>query len=263
MQTQIETLEGVHKQLESVVYSPNIAAVTDLSTLLTLQTLTNENVSVCIGQDGGGQGALLFLTSGVSQPAGGAVLGTISAAKVSYNIGWVGQYDFSNGVELETLAFANGNLYTNIADSLLTQFDTYRYIFLRKHVGISGSYANDSHTAIVESSDYAYIENNRTIGKAIRQGRTVLLPLLNSPLLVNADGTMTVSTIEGFKNALRPSLDAMVRDSELSDYGVLIDNTQNVVSTSEVVITVELLPVGVARKITVNIGFVATITTTA
>lgn len=262
IQTILDTLEGVHKRLEAVIYAANIAAVSDLSTMQTLQSLTNENVSIEIGQDGGGLGALLYLTSGVSVPAGGATLGAVSLAKVSDNIGWVQKFNFSNGVELETLAFANGDLYTDISESLLEQLNTYRYMFLRKHVGLDGSYANDSHTCIIESSDYAYIENNRTIGKAIRQARTALLPLLNSPLLVNTDGTMTVTTIETFKNALRPSLDQMERNAELSNYQILIDPDQNVVSTSEVAVTIELQPVGVARRITVNIGFVASITTT-
>jgi len=42
---------------------------------------------------------------------------------------------------------------------------------------------------------------------------------------------------------------------EVSDYTVLIDPAQNVLSTSQLVISFQLLPVGVARNIVINDGF--------
>ena len=52
----------------------------------------------------------------------------------------------------------------------------------------------------------------------------------------------------------------MVRDGELSDYGISIPTTQNVTSTGNLVINVQLLGIGVSRNIVVNIGYVLAIT---
>lgn len=258
MQTQVDALFDQKMPL-SVLYGANIKAISDLSTLSNLATATNEGVSVVISQDGNGAGADLYVTSGFSIPSIGALLGTVSLSKVSDSIAWVRNYDVSNGVELETPAFCNGTLLTNVATSLQDTLNSYRYIFLRKYVGLNGSYWNDSHTATAVTSDFAYIENNRTIDKAIRGIYASLLPDLNSPLVVNADGTLTDNTVAILTSDTRPNVDQMVRDAEISAYSITIDPDQDVLTTSQLVVAVEVVPVGVARNIKVNIGFAVSI----
>jgi hypothetical protein len=82
-----------------------------------------------------------------------------------------------------------------------------------------------------------------------------MLPNLNSPLVLNGDGTLTQNTIAVFENACQRALDGMVRDSEVSAYSVKIDPAQPVLSTSNLIIAVAIVPVGVAATITTNIGF--------
>jgi hypothetical protein len=258
LQAVAETLEGLHMPI-SVLYAANIKAISDISTLENLSTATNENVSVTISQDGGGQGADLYVTSGKSITNIGALLGTVSKSSVSDSIAWIELYDVSNGTECEVAAFANGDLYTSYSQSLLNTLNSYRYIFLTKRVGLNGTWWNDSHTAVTQSSDYAYIENVRTIDKAIRGIYSGLLPKLNSPLVLNSDGTMTDNTIAILTAAARPNLDQMVRDTELSAYAITIDPDQDVLTTSELVIAVQLVGIGVARNITVNIGYTISI----
>lgn len=250
------TLETLHMPL-SVMYAPNIKAISDLSTLLNLSTLSANKVSVNISQDGGGTGAELYMISGVSITTGGALLGAVSYAAVSEDIAWVQKFNISNGVECDTIAFSNGKLLTDpaITQNLLTQLDLYRYIFLRSYVDYTGSFFNDSHCAIAQSSDYAYIENNRTIDKAIRLGRAALLPFLNSPLSFNADGTLTNITIAAFRGALSTASGPMIRAGEISAQGITIDPKQKSLTTSSVYISFKIIPNGVARNIIVNIGY--------
>jgi len=254
------TLEALHMPM-SVMYAANIAAITDLSTLTNLALLTANKVSVCIAQDGGAQGALLYLTSGISITTGGALLGAVSLAAVSEDIAWTARFNISNGVECDTIAFANGKLITDpaITTNLLTQLDAYRYIFLKSFVDFTGSYFNDSHCAIAQSSDYAYIENNRTIDKAIRTGRAALLPALNSPIKFNADGTLTNITIADFTGRLNTAASAMIRAGEISADGITIDPSQKALTTSSIYITFQIIPNGVARNIIVNIGYTTAI----
>jgi hypothetical protein len=47
----------------------------------------------------------------------------------------------------------------------------------------------------------------------------------------------------------------MVRDGELSAFEVLIDPDQPILSTGNLIITLKLVPIGIANQITVYIGF--------
>lgn len=249
--------DTVHKNL-SALYGADMIGITDISTLADLSNLTANKASDCIGQDGGGQGNFLYKTSGKSVTCLGAELGAVALSKVSQSIAWVQNFNMSDGVELEEIAFANGQQYSSsaISDALLGELDGRRHIFLRKLVGEDGSYFNAGHTAISISSDYAFIEDNRTIDKAIRGVYSGLLPSLNGPLQFNSDGTLTEETIAALEQAVAPNLDAMVRAAELSNYQPFIDPTQLVLTTGYLTITVQLLQSGVARNIVVNIGYV-------
>lgn len=241
----------------SVIYAGDIKAVTNISTLTDLSTYSNNKISVVIGQDGAGQGNAIYNATGKSVTTLGATLGAVSLASVSENIGWVAKFDMSNGIELDTIAFANGVKFTDssISTTLLDAIDLKRYVFLRKFPNKSGSFHNDSHTAISQSSDYAYVENNRVIDKAIRGVDEALTPSLNSPLLLNANGTMANSTVSFLTGQASVITDEMVRNGEASAISVTIDPNQNVASTSKVVVAINIVPIGVARNIVVNIGF--------
>lgn len=249
--------DAVHKPI-SAIYGADISATTDISTMPDLSVLTANKSTSAIGMDGGAQGWFLWLTTAKSVPCLGAELGAVALAKVSESIAWVSKFDMSDGSELEILAFANGQLLSSpaISENLLSSLNDKRYTFLKTFVGQDGSYFNDSNCAISTSSDYSQIENNRTIDKATRGIYSSLLPSLNGPLQLNTDGTLSETTTAYLESLAGVNLDQMVRDGELSDYNVTINPTQNVLSTSTIIIVVELLINGVARIIQIPIGFV-------
>lgn len=257
MQSQANALATVHKPL-NIIYGASTTDWGTITDLPSLRGLNCPNVSVVIGMDGAAVGNSLYLASNKSVPCLGTTLGAVSLSKVMENIGWVAKFNVST-TEFATIKFSNGNLYTSIAEAGLNSLETAGYIFLRKHIGIAGAYFNDSSTAIVSTSDYAYIENNRTIDKAIRNIRTNVLPQLNSPITVNADGTLTNDVIAYFQELAGSATEQMAKDGELSAQEVIIDPTQDVLTTSTLVITVKLVPVGVARHIVINIGFTTSI----
>ena len=193
--------------------------------------------------------------SGFSIGTMGATLGNVSFAAVNESIAFVAKFNVVTGTGLDEVAFATTDLFRDISTNLKDTLNDFHYIFLRNIQGISGTFNSDSFTAITITSDFATIENNRTIDKAIRNIRTNVLPNLNSPLFVNKDGTLSEDTISLFKNDAQKALVDMVADGELSAQSVSIDPTQDVLSTSKIVITVVLVPVGVAREIEINIGF--------
>lgn len=243
----------------SVILGADISGTADISTITSLATLSDPKVSVCIAQDVAGLGGQLFAGYGKSITALGAFLGAVAFAAVNEDIAWVGKFNFSNGFELDTFGFANGQANPPLTSNLPGAINALRYLFLRKIANVSGSYANDSHTAIAVTSDYAYIENNRTIDKAIRGIYASIIPTLNGPLVLNADGTPLDTTISTDIDLCNTPLLTMKKANELSAYEVTIDPTQNVASTSQLFVTVKLVPVGVGREIIINIGFTAAI----
>lgn len=251
---------AAHKEIIAL-YGADISGTADISTIADLSLLSANYCSAVISQDGGALGALLFYSTGKSVTTLGATLGAVAKAKVSHSIAWVAQFNISNGTECDVLAFANGVLFTHssVTDSLLSTLQNKRYIFLRKFVGIAGSYFNENSTSIATTSDYAYISDNRTIQKATRGIYTSVLPALNSPITLNSDGTLSDEAVAYFEGLAQLPLNEMVRNGELSAFAVNVNTQQNVLSTGILVINVTLVQIATGRNITINIGYNVTI----
>ncbi|WP_052732688.1 DUF2586 family protein [Hymenobacter terrenus] len=232
---------ALHRGL-SVIYAPDSLGTFMLATLPTLVTGSAQYVSVVLGTD--------YLSS---QSQGGATLGTIAKSKVSDCIGWVRQYNVS-GTFFDRLGFVGGEDYKNVTMAQLKAIKDKGYIFLRKYTGFSGSFHSDSQTATLGSSDYATIENVRTMDKAQRLVRAALVPELGSPLRLKG-GKLSEQTLAKFELLVTNPLTAMVDAQELSEFSVFINPAQNVLSTSTLEIQLGLTPLSVARQITVPIGF--------
>jgi hypothetical protein len=250
--------EAVYKPMQ-IMLNAEISATASVASLVDLSTSTAPNVSVCIAQDGANDGEYLYKATGKSVGAIGAMLGAVSLAVVSESIGWVSKFNMALGSELDTIAFSNGQLYTALADSQFESLNNYSYIFLRKLTGITGSYWSDSKTTVTPTSDYSTIENNRVYQKITRVVRANMLPALSSPLRVNADGTLTAGTIGYFETLANNPLVQMEADGELSAHKVIINPAQDVLATSTLELTLQNVPLGVARIIKINVGFVKSV----
>ena len=251
--------DAKHKPL-SALYAADLKAMSDITTCADLTSLTANKVSSIIGQDGGALGAFLFYTTGKSVTHLGIALGLLSASAVSEDFGQPAQFNLSNGVEDDIPAFANGQLLSDplLSDSALDAIDTKRHIFAQRYIGYAGTFFTDNHCAIAMTSPYAYINDNRTIDKAIRGVYAALIPYLKSSLIKNADGTLAATTIAFFQAQAIQPLYQMSRDQDLgqvSDSDVYIDPTQNVTVTNTLVINIKLNENGIARNISVPISF--------
>jgi hypothetical protein len=250
--------EAVYKPMQ-IMLNAEISATGSVATLVDLSTQTAPNVSVCIAQDGANAGYYIYKATGKSVGSIGAMLGAVSFAVVSESIAWVGKFNMALGPELDTIAFSNGQLYSALADSQFESLNNYSYTFLRKLTGIAGSYWSDSKTTVTPTSDYSTIENNRVYQKITRVVRANMLPALSSPLKVNADGTLTNATIGYFETLANNPLVQMEADNELSAHKIIINPAQDVLATSTLELTLQNVPLGVARIIKVNVGFVKSV----
>lgn len=219
-----------------------------------------ENVSLIVGRSADIAGAL-GIGGDYHVPDMGIFLGLISKANVNECIGWVEKFklkfDAINFGISET-AVCIGNLTEDLYPiNIENVLDAYGYLFFRKYVGLTNYVVvNDSSTMATIDSDYAYLENNRTIDKAIRLCYKALLPKVNSPILVDAtNGTLAPEVIKSFEMLCKKELEKMQTASELSGFRVIIDPNQNILSTSKLTIALRLVPTGTAREIEVFIGF--------
>lgn len=253
-----QTLIDTHKPAMAVL-GADISGTADLTTLPDLSIRNSPWAMVDIGQDGAAQGAFLFATHGKSITTLGATLGALAKAKVNESIAWVGKFNLSDGTELDVAAIANGTLVMDqtgtIDENLLDELENRSYNFIRKFVGDAGTYRNETRTTISSDNDFAYAENVRTIEKAMRGVYAGTLPGLGAPIVLNEDGTLQDITIEYFRTLAEKNLQQMARDQEISNFLVEIDPTQLILQTGVFIMSVEIQPVGVARKIKIPIGF--------
>lgn len=247
------TLEGQDMPL-GILYAPKITTVTSLPTNLAGD---KERVWVVIGQAGSSTGATLYdddanQTAKASVSGLGVVLGLVSLASVHEAVSWIEK--FPTGVDVP--AFGDGTLLTDLDRTVVESLDAARYLFFVTYAGLAGSYMNDSHTMDDATSDYAYIENVRTMDKAVRGIRTYLLPKLGGNVYIDkSTGQLQTHSVEYLQTTAQKALEDMEKAGELSGYVVEIDPDQDVLSSSEIEIVIRQVGVGVVRRMTVKIGF--------
>lgn len=224
-----------------------------------LAARTHKKVHVLIAGDGAGLGASYADALGITYiPAVGTALGTLAASKVHESFAYVRKYNISNGTEMEEPIFCNGTLLKNTAKAYLDELHDKGWGFARKHQGVVGSYFDDNHTCIALSSDYSSLNINRTSQKAVRGVRAELnLELSGDVEIDGTTGNLSIGYIEYLKTLASQPLSNMEKAGELSrdGYSVVIDPTQDFLQTSNLLVTIKLVPKGVSRNITINLGF--------
>ncbi len=230
------------------------------TTAANLRALTGPNVSVVLAQDldvaPPAADAVIKMHAAV-----GTLLGTSSKGKVSDNVGWVGK---NNVRSLAYGRWINPGLSSNTSITTFTPADldtlnTKGYIFVRTFVEDSGAYWNDNHNCVTLSSDYAYMSDVLTINKAVRGVYKALLPKVNSPVKVNADGQLSTEVIASYESTATRPLDNMEISEEISAKDLYIDPSQNLISQSQLNVKIAIVPIGTARTIGVVIGFTVAI----
>lgn len=264
----LNELANLNMPLQAV-YSIHSMTSADLLALPNVHTFDNERFSVVIGQDGAGRGHYVSGVVGKKVGIVGATLGAISRAKVHESIGWVEKQNLVVGTytkaltgnnvvarELDVPAFVDGTLLSDLTPAQIQSINDKGYLFLIKHIGYTGTFFNDSYTCTALDSDFATIENNRAIDKAQRGVYVKLLPKISGPIYVNPDtGEISADTIASLEAIGSIPLEQMERDGELSGFKIFINPNQDVLSTSKLTVTLKIVPVGVLREITVNLGF--------
>ena len=121
------------------------------------------------------------------------------------------------------------------------------YATLRYYDGLRGVYFYDSFLAVGATSDFPNSPRIEVLNKAMRLVRTAQLPYLRRGFDVLPDGR--VPELGLVKAAAEQALDAMVSAKEISGYEIVLDDTQNILSTEKIRETVKVVPRGQVNAI--------------
>jgi hypothetical protein len=212
----------------------------------------SEYVSVMCGQ---AMSVCALNAAFTSYAAVGTMLGAVSKAAVNEKISWVEKFNLYGGT-LTATGIGNAAMST-VTEGEQETMENNGTIFFRSHTGKSGIYFNNSHACTALTSDYAFMENTRTINKAVRLILEVFLPRLDSPVLIDeATGKLSPEVVKSWESEGRRALEEMLRGDEISSLSVFVDPDQNILSNNELQVSFWIVPTGSASKITVSIGFI-------
>lgn len=205
-------------------------------------------------------GVLLGDTAAGSEGACvGTMAGRLSALPVQRNLGRV-----KDGALFPTEMYLADRKVEESSSAVADLYDK-GYITPRKYVGRSGYFFTDDRLACDPTDDYAHLAPRRVIDKAYRIAYDTLLDMMLDELYVNEDGTLQTSVVKSWQQAVEDAVNTnMTAQGELSagDDGegcsCWIDDTQNVLATSKVLVTLKVRPFGYARFVDVSLGFQVT-----
>lgn len=248
-----EYADTIHAPLSAVLiegygFGGNVTAAVNL------RTLTSNKVTVVIAQDASAPEAI----TKPKHAAVGAYLAMVSLANVNENVGWPEKFiltDAKRGKWLKA-GLSGGTVLTSFTNTQLNQLDDKAFVFARSIPQLPGLYFTDSHTCTTVADDYSRLEFNRTMDKAIKAVRSVLVAKLKSPLQVDAEtGFLKPVTVADFETLAQAELNFLVRDAEISAAEVYINPAQNVLANGTLEVEVDIVPTGSAHTIRVKIGF--------
>lgn len=128
------------------------------------------------------------------------------------------------------------------------------FITFHRRPGAAGYYFGRDNMA--SADDFNILVHGRVIDKAQRITAKAYLPYVEDYIRLNADGTLNETDTKFLEDVLTSAIKANMGE-QISDVSVVIDGTQNIVSTSKLEVGVKILPLGYMTWINVTMGLTA------
>lgn len=252
--------------VDGILIGTVIDSQTSVTNLHDIRGLASENVSLVINQD-----PKVKEVHGVNYVGVGTALGALAIRMVHESLGSVdtrkkpdekiGNENYSLTDSANELwlsaALSDGRSVNDLSATDVETLTTKGYIFVGYYEGYAGMYFNDSPTSTDISNDYAYIESNRTWGKAARITINALIPKIKSDVDIDeATGYIDSMTIDSWVELVKNRISQMLKDEEISAFSFYINPDQNVLSGAPIETELSVTPKGIAREIKSTIGFV-------
>lgn len=190
-------------------------------------------------------------TDQTKDAAVGLMMGKIAAIPVQRKI-----HRVKDGSVLEMGAYLTDGESVESRTDQWDVLDDKGYIFFRTFSGRSGYYFTGDKTLTRSTDDFKTLSNGFVMDKALLIAYDALVEELSDEVLLTDAGTIHPAIIKSWQSKLETNIEnLMVANGELSAVKAFINADQDVVSTGKVEISLQLLPVGYADFIEVNIGF--------
>ncbi len=127
--------------------------------------------------------------------------------------------------------------------------------------GANGFYVTDAHTGALSSSDYYPLTNARVIDRASGIVRSVALAYTNAKIQTKAGGVITEKAAQKIESAITAALVGQLvlgfpQDAVAAK--AVVNRTNNLLGTSQLLITASITPFGYSRQVIVTLGMAIT-----
>lgn len=162
-------------------------------------------------------------------------------------------------IEPITAYFTNGEPVESLIDAWDAIHDK-GYTFLRTFPGRSGYYLTDDRTLCPIENDFGALARGFVMDEALLISYDVLIDELSNEVPLTDAGQIHPAIVKSWQAKVEKQLiGLMVSQGKLSNVKVLIDKNQNILQTDKLIVNIQLQPVGYAKYIEVNIGFITQI----
>lgn len=175
----------------------------------------------------------------VERNGAGILAGLISKTPVQRSVGNVEYNPLTLALELSP--------YPTFKISHTQALDEAGYTTARRYVGLSGIYITNGYTMAEDGSDFKELAYRRVMDKACKRVRTKLLKYLH--------GEADAAGIKHIQAMAESALMDMRTAGEISDFRVEVPGGQNILSTSELVLAIAIVPKGIIKWIKLEIGY--------
>jgi hypothetical protein len=182
----------------------------------------------------------------------GRVMGRAARIAVHYNLGRVKDGPL---VGVVSGGFSDASALAAATDAQLEALNTLGYIFFRVHSGLAGLFINDDHMATPITSDYSGLARGRVIDKAARIAYRVYVNELNDDVeLDGTTGQLALATVKNLESIIETAIGSEMA-GEITSVDAYIDPVQNILSTDQINVELNIVPRGIARNIRVTLAY--------
>lgn len=200
--------------------------------------------------------ALLSSTDGSKNACVGLFLGSLAKDPVQRNPARVK----SGNLPITSASFTDGK--TIEEHAFFDAIHNKDYAFIRSFVGKSGYFFTDAPTCAKSTSDLNSIPHVRVITKVRSLAYQVFVDKIQDEIPVEDDGQISPALIKAWQAEIEGVIDAqMTVNGEISGVKAFIDTNQDIIGSSSInKASIDILPVGYSKYITIPIGFTKSLT---
>ena len=169
-------------------------------------------------------------------------LGRLASTPVQRNIGRVAD----GAVESLNAYFTDGQT----VGSKINSWESIHgkgYIFLRNFVGKAGFFFSDDPTLTSANDDFKTLASGFVMDKSVLVSYATLIEKLNDEVPISETGNIQPAIVKSWQNDVENAVNTLMTSrGEISNFKATIDPNQDIVSTGELVIQLQVQPVGYA-----------------